>query len=800
MSIPRELTAEELRKECDASIFKFNKTDELTVEDKVIGQERALKAIDFGLNVNDEWFNLYVSGIQGTGRNTAILRAVEKIAKEKKIPDDICYLHNFDKPDEPKFLKISAGWGCELKHDVEEFIKDFESEIRKAFLSEDYEKHRKALIDKFKEKKDRLGAELEEFVKDKGFVLDQSLTGFLVTPVYKGRRLTGAQYDKLTDEEKERFKKGQEEVDNKLYKNSRKIREYQRQLKNETQEIDKSVILYAIGHLIDDLKQKYNDFDLIAKHMEEVRTDILKNADSFKKEPEAAQMPFLGDMALKEQESILNKYRVNLLVDNCKTKGAPVVSEQNPNYYNLTGHVEYRAQFGVLTTDFTMIKPGSILKANGGYLIVQANQILRDYFAWDALKKAIRYKKLKIENLAEQYGYMPTTGLKPQAIPVDIKVIVVGSPLLYHLLYNYDEDFRKFFKVKIDFDTSIKKSEEFIQYYANFISIKCKEEKLLPFEKEAVAKIIDHSSRIIAHKDKLTTRFLEIVDIMKEADFWAKKDNAQAIAEKHVKTALEEKVYRSNMVEEKIHELFEENILFVDTDGKETGQINAISVISLGDYAFGMPSRITVSTFMGKGNIINIEREAKLSGKIHSKGVLILSGYLGEKFAQDKVLALSASICFEQQYEEVEGDSASSTELYCLLSSLSGIPLRQDIAVTGSVNQRGKIQPVGGINEKIEGFYSVCKIKGLTGKQGVIIPKANIKHLMIKEEVVEAVRQGKFHVYAVESIEEGIEILTGVEAGKIQVDGNYPQDSVFFKVDEKLRQYARLALNSVKKQ
>lgn len=793
MSTTHELTADKLRKDCDPSVFKFDKTDEISVEDKVIGQERALKAIDFGLNVGDEWFNLYVSGMQGTGRNTAIVRAVEKIAKEKSIPEDVCYLHNFEKPDEPKFLKIPAGWGCEFKHDIEEFIKDFESEIRKAFLSEDYERHRKALIDRFEEKKEKIGTELEEFVRTKGFVLEQALTGFVVTPVYKGRRLSNMQYDKLPEEEKDRFRKGQEAVDNKLYENSRKIREFQRELKNETHELDKSVILYAIGHLIDDLKQKYNDFELIVKHLEEIRGDILKNADSFKKEPEAGPMPFFGEMALKEQEAILNRYRVNLLVDNCKTKGAPVVAEANPTYYNLTGHVEYRAQFGVLSTDFTMIKPGSILKANGGYLIVQANQILRDYFAWDALKKAIRYKKVKIENLAEQYGYIPTTGLKPEAIPVNLKVIIVGSPLFYRLLYIYDEDFRKFFKVKIDFDTSIKKSDDFIQYYANFISIKCKEENLLPFKKEAVAKIIDHSSRIIAHKEKLTTRFLEVVDIMKEADFWARKEGMGAVEDKHVKLALEEKIYRSNMIEKKIQELFEENTLFVDTDGKEIGQINAISVIDLGDYAFGMPSRITVSTFMGKGNIINIEREAKLSGKIHSKGVLILSGYLGEKFAQDKPLALSASICFEQQYEEVEGDSASSTELYCLLSSLSGLALRQDIAVTGSVNQRGKIQPVGGINEKIEGFYEVCKIKGLTGKQGVIIPKANEKHLMLKEEVVEAVREGKFHIYTVETIEEGIEILTGVEAGRIQDNGKYPEGSVFYKADEKLSQYARLA-------
>lgn len=794
-----ELGPQELTNECDPSLFDFTTTDELVSETEMIGQERAVRAIDFGLNIQDEGFNLYISGVTGTGRNTAIINAVRALAKNKPAPEDVCFLYNFEKPDEPKFLKLPAGKGCELRLDMEEFIKDFKNQVQKSFSSEDYEKHKKEIIDRFQKHKEDLDAELDEFVKSKSFMLQQTLTGVAVIPLYKGHALGGQQYEKLPDSEKQAIKKSQDEVDNKLYENLRKTKELQRRIRIDLEKLDEDIGTYAIGHLIEDLKKKYAPLELVTKHLEDIKTDILNNLDAFKKETEPRLAQPFGDVMARDQDAALNKYKLNLLVDNCKSAGAPVIIEPNPTYYNLTGYVEYRAQFGVFTTDFTMIKPGSCLKAAGGYLILQAHQLLRDYFAWEALKKIIRYKKVKIENIAEQYGFIPTSGLKPEAVPIDLKVIIVGNPLFYHLLFIYDEDFRKLFKVKADFDTSVKKSEDFIKRYALFVARKCKEDKLLAFGKEAVAKVIDYASRLISHKEKLSVRFLEIVDLIKQADFWARKEGAAKVAPAHVKLALEEKIYRSNLTEKKIQELFEENTLFVDTEGTQVGQINGLSVIDLGDYSFGMPSRITVTTFLGKGNIVNIEREARLSGKIHSKGVLILSGFLGQRFAQNKPLALSANICFEQAYEGVEGDSASSTELYCLLSSLSDLPLRQDIAVTGSVNQRGKVQPVGGINEKIEGFFEVCKIKGITGAQGVIIPKENVKHLMLKEEVVEAVRESKFHIYPVETIEQGIEILTGVEAGELNKKGSYPAGSVFHKVDEKLSEYANLSVNFGKK-
>lgn len=792
-----ELSPEELRSECDPAMFDFQTTHDISIEDKIIGQERALKAIDFGLNVKSEGFNLYISGMVGTGRNTAIIRAVEKIAKNEPAPQDLCYLYNFQNKDEPKVLKLPSGVGCQFKKDVEELIKDLEQETTKAFISEDYEKHKKSILDKFEEKKAKLHSEAEEFAKSKGLVIQQTLTGLLVVPTYKGRVLTEEEYEKLPQDKKEKLKKNQDEVYEKLDNILRKMALLNRDIKNEIKRLDEKIGLYAIGHLMDELKKKYQKYELVVKHLDDIQDDILKNIDTLKKETETPGLPFLPEKYSKEE--VLNNYGVNLLVDNCNTKKAPVIVEQNPTYYNLIGYIEYRAQFGVLSTDFTKIKAGSVHKANGGYLIVQADQLLRDYFAWDSLKKIIRYKKVKIEDAYVRYGFAPTTGLKPEPVFVDLKVIIVGSPLLYHLLYIYDEEFKKLFKVKVDFDISSKKTNELVQQYVNFIASKAKEENLLPFERGAVAKIIDYCSRLIAHKQKLSARFLEIIDIMREADFWAKKEGFKQVEAEHVKKALEEKIYRSNMIEKKIQELIEEGTIFIDTVGKEAGQINGISVVDLGDYMFGNPSRITARTFVGKGDIINIEREAKLSGKIHSKGVLILSGYLGEKFAQDKPLALSASICFEQLYEEVEGDSASSAELYCLLSSLAGVALRQDIVVTGSVDQRGRIQPVGGINQKIEGFFDVCKIKGLTGNQGAIIPRANVKHLMLKDEVVQAVKEKKFHIYPVETIDEGIEILTLQEAGLRQPDGSYPQGSVNYKVNQKLQEYAKIVASFGKK-
>lgn len=788
----KELSPKELKHACDPKIFKFKSTEEVSDKETTINQKRALKAIDFGLNIKSGGFNLYVSGITGTGRNTTILKEVEKIAKNEPPPEDICYLYNFEKNDEPKVLKLPAGVGQQFHTDMDEHINELEVEIQKAFTSEDYEKNKKEVEKSIKKEQNKFSSELEKYAESKSFIIKQTLTDLVVLAVKDKKPLKEKDFEKLSSGKKKQIEKNRHEIYEKIYEFSRKIKDSQKQTRKEMEKLDKKVAVYAIGHLMDDMKKKYKDYDLIVKHLESVLKDILENLDYFKKDETADQIPFLN--LRDSKQDILYKYKVNVMVDHSASKGAPVIVEDNPIYHNLIGKIEHRAQFGILTTDFTMIKPGSVHRANGGYLILQAMDLLKDYFAWEALKRIIKNRKVKIESLYEKYGLIQTTTLKPEPVSVDLKVIIVGNPLLYHLLYIYDEDLRKLFKVKVDFDSTMEKSRDTIQKYGLFVANKCRKENLLPFKNDAVAKIVDYSCRLSQHKNKLTARFINVVDIMREAHYWASKEKAKLVEGKHVKKALNEKIYRSNMVEKKIQELIKEETLFIDTKGKEIGQINGLSILDMGDYVFGKPSRITVRTFVGKGEVINIEREAELSGSIHSKGVLILSGYLGDKFGQDKPLAFSASICFEQLYDEVDGDSASSAELFCLLSSLAEIGLKQDIAVTGSINQKGKIQPIGGVNQKIEGFYDICKIRRLTGTQGVIIPESNVKHLMLKDEVVDAVKDGKFHVYSIKTVEEGLEILTGVKAGNRRKDGSFPKDTVNYLVDKKLREYAALSM------
>lgn len=786
-----ELKPEDLRSECDPKIFNFKTTADIKDADVIINQDRAMKAIDFGLNIKSNGFNLYISGIPATGRNTMVLKKIKKIAEKEPVPEDICYLHNFKNNDEPNVLKLPPKMGSQLKKDMEELIKELEIEIQKAFSGKDYEDKKKEVLAKIRIEKEKISVELENDANSKGFMLQQSLTGLVVIPLKAGKPMKDRDYAKLSENERRNLDNAQKELHEKIHDFSRKIRDIQRRMKNEIEELDKKIVFFTMWLLIDDIKNKYRAYKIIIQHLDNVVKDILDNLSYFKKY-ESDEQPFIMP-AEDSRKNLLTKYKVNLLVDNSLTKGAPVVVEDNPTYYNLIGKIEHIAQMGVLSTNFTMIKPGSVLTANGGYLVLQAMDILKEYFSWEALKKVIKYKKAKIENLSDRYGLIATTTLKPEPVSVDLKVIIIGNPYIYQLFYIYDEDFRKLFKIKADFDTSIKKSKSVLNKYAQLIATKCKEENLLPAKNDAVAELIDYSSRVSEHKEKLTAKFLEVEDILRESNYWAKKDSAKVIKRKHVKKALAEKIYRSNMIESKIQELIKENTIYIDTDGKLAGQINGLAILDMGDYVFGKPSRITAKTFIGKGEVMNIEREIELSGKIHSKGVLILSSYLGYTFAQDKPLTFCGSICFEQLYDEIDGDSASSTELYCLLSSLSEVPLRQDIAVTGSVNQNGEVQPVGGINEKIEGFYKVCKIKGITGKQGVMIPHSNIKHLMLNDEVVKAVKENKFHIYPAKTIKQGIEILTGIKAGTRRKNGKFQKGTINYMVDKKLKKYADLS-------
>ena len=562
----------------------------------------------------------------------------------------------------------------------------------------------------------------------------------------------------------------------------------EKDVREKIKELDRSTALYAIGHLMENLKKKYRDNEKIIKYLKEVDKDIIEQLDDFKSMDEK-QASFMG-ISLPMAAPSFTRYNINIIVDNSKLKGAPVISETNPTYYNLFGAIEYRAQLGAMFTDFNMIKAGAIQRANGGYLILQAFDLLTSPFAWETLKRAIRSGEIRPENMFEYYRPFPSSSIQPEPLPLHLKIVLIGNSFIYHLLYELDEDFRRLFKVRADFDIEMKRDKAHLDRYAAFISTRCQEEKLKHFDPTGVARIVDYGSREVDNKEKISTRFMEIAELISEASFWAEKGGAKLVTAKEVDKAIEEKVYRSRMIEDKIEELIENGTIMIDTDGVAVGQVNGLSIYQLGDYTFGKPSRITAVTQVGRGGVLAIEREVKLSGPIHSKGVLILSGYLGMKFGSDKPLSISASLCFEQLYEEIEGDSASSGELYALLSSLSNLPLDQGIAVTGSVNQYGKIQPIGGVNEKIEGFFTVCKARGLNGSQGVIIPRQNVRNLMLNDEMVEAVRQNKFSIFAIEDIDEGLEILTGKKAGRF-LKGRYEKGSVYGLVDKKLHEFTR---------
>jgi len=776
---------ENLKKVCDDKIFDFKTTEEVLPQEGIIGQERAVKAVEFGLKVKRHGYNIFMTGITGTGKFSYAQNYVKEVAKDEYVPEDWCYVYNFENPYEPKALNFPFGKGKDFCEDMEELIEDLKVEIPRAFEGEEYEKEKAEILKEFQQQRNELMEELSKIAQEKGFALKRTPTGFVTIPIVDEKQLSQEEFDQLEEDVKEDLEEKMNEVQLKSMEVTRKILNAEKEVKDKLKQLEKKIGLFAVGHLIDDLKEKYKDYSKVQDYLEEVKEDVLENLDDFKaEEGEQSTFPWMKKPKVAEE-----RYRVNLLVDRSESLGAPVVIETNPTYYNLVGKVEYESQFGMVSTDYTMIKPGAIHRANGGYLILQAMDLLTNFRSWDALKRVLKNKELQIENLQEQMGLVAMSTLRPEPIPVNVKVIIIGNPFIYRLLYYYEEDFRKLFKIKADFDVEMKRDEDNINLMAGFVSNQCQMEGLRSFESSAVARLVEHSSRLAGHQGKLTTKFNDIIEIIHEADGWAALDNSEHVEARHIKKAIEEKVYRSNKMEMKIREMFQEGKYLLDVEGEKVGQVNGLSIIDQGDYTFGKPNRITAAVYLGKRGIMNIEREAKLSGKIHNKGVLILGGYLAEKYAQEIPLTLSATLTFEQLYEGVEGDSASSTELYALLSSLSKLPLRQDIAATGSVNQKGEIQPVGGINEKIEGFYAVCKAKGLTGQQGVIIPYQNMNNLMLSDEVVEAVEKGEFNLYQVRTIDEGIEILTGVSAGEMMEEGAYPEGTVNYLVDKNLRHY-----------
>jgi lon-related putative ATP-dependent protease len=783
--MPNILNIDELYRFCDPNIFPFNTTDDLPELKETIGQERALHALDFGLSLESTGFNIFILGEHGTGKMTTVRSFLSQKAMKEPVPPDWCYLYNFRDPDVPVAISLSPGDAVVFQKEMEELVKILRAEIPKIFDSKEYEKQKTKIISESQKQQTDLFTSLEEEAREKGFSVRKTVSGLIIVPVKKtGEPLTEEEYESLDEKTIKKIDEIGKVLQEKLNDVVRAMRESEKLVKEAIRKLEKDAALAAVGHLIDELKYKYEKNEKITAYLEDVKEDILQHLEDFKVQEE--QAPALPFMKLPKAEPAFTRYTVNVLVNNKDCKGAPCIFESNPTYYNLFGRIEHKFQYGVAITDFSMIKAGSLHKANGGYIVIDALDLLRNIFSYDALKRAIRNKEVKIEDVWEQYRLISTTTLKPDALPLDVKVVLVGNPYLYYLLYNLDEDYRELFKVKADFDSRMDRTDKNIQKYASFVACLCKEEKLLSIDRKGVAKIVEVGSRLAEHQNKLSSRFSDIADLIREASYWASKVNSNIVSEEHVQRAIDEKIFRTNRIEERLREMIMEGTIIVDTAGEKAGQINGLAVLDLGDYSFGKPSRITARTYTGKAGVVNIEREIKMSGKIHEKAILTITNYIGSKYATKKPLSLSASITFEQLYDMVEGDSASCAELYALLSSIAGIPLKQSIAVTGSMDQIGEVQPVGGINEKIEGFFDLCRLTGLDGSHGVIIPNRNVKNLMLKKDVVEAVKEGKFVIYPIQKVEEGLEILTGMQPGEPGDDGTYPEGTINYLVVKRL--------------
>jgi lon-related putative ATP-dependent protease len=786
----KELTAEQVRQSCAPTLFDCTSTEELKPSDGIIGQDRALSALKFGLNIAKDGFNVYVSGLAGTGRTTAIKSFMEALAAKKETPSDWCYVHNFRDSYCPRALKVAAGKGEALRKDMERTIGNVQRSLVQAFASKEYEKRRAEITEDFNKKREAVFKILDKKARDGGFLLQATPVGVVFVPASDGEPMSEENYNKLSAKDREELKKKQDELTKELNEQAAKLSTEQSAVEKQLEDTDREVVSYSINYLFEKLKDKYAELQQVVDYLKEVEQDIIENFGQFKAEPKAQEGDPMASMRELARKQAFRKYEVNVLVDNSELKGAPVILELNPTFNNLFGRIEKEAQFGALYTDFTMIKSGSLHRANGGYLVLRIEDILTNFQSWEGLKRTLRDGKLVIEELGERLGFVVTKSLRPEPVPLDIKVVVIGEPIFYYLLLRLDLEFKELFKVKAEFDSRMDRSKATLKEYAAVICRICNNENLKHLKSDALAKIMEHSSRLAGDQEKLSTLFADIADILREASFWAEEDGAKLVQAKHVEKAIEEKVYRSNLIQQRINEMIDKGMIIIDTEGEDIGQVNGLSVIDLGDFAFGRPTRITASVGVGREGLIDIEREAKLGGPLHSKGVMILNGYITDKYVGDIPLSLSARLVFEQSYEEVEGDSASSTELYAILSRLSDVPIKQGIAVTGSVNQKGEVQAIGGLNEKVEGFFEVCRAKGLNGGQGVLIPAANVRNLMLKEEVVAAVKEDKFHIYPVRTIDEGIEVLTGLKAGKRRKDGSFEPNSINGRVQKRLTSLA----------
>ncbi len=784
---PLELKAEQLRRICDPAGLNFETTDDLPYVEQIIGQPRGTRALEFGLEITSPGFNVYVLGPAGTGRATAIERFVQRQAAAGQTPRDWCYVYNFAEPHRPQAIALPAGQGRVFCQDMAELVEHLRLEIPRAFEGEVYEKARSDIRRAKDERQAEVLDALEARARAEGFALLQTPAGLSIAPLIEEKVITPEQFAQLPPETQQDLESKGRQLQQTIAEAMRQAQQFEKQARQEAQKLDREIVEKIVAPAIQEIAQKYPDSDEIRHYLTEVQRDVVAHVGSFKEQPQESPVQAMGLPTPPDEPSFLH-YQVNLLADNSQTTGAPVVIESNPAYHNLMGRIEHEARLGSMYTDFTKIKAGALHRANGGYLILRAADVLSQPLAWEALKRAIKTDEIRLEELVQQYQLLVTVTLEPAPIPLQVKVVLVGSSTLYYLLNNADEDFRKWFKVKADFNVDMEWTPETQQQYVLFIRARCQEEGLLSFDQTAVAQVVEYGAWLAADQQKLTTRFGLVADVVREASFWAARNGRATVAAEDVRQAIDEQIYRANMIEERERARVQQGTIMVDSTGERVGQVNGLAVVTVGNYSFGRPSRVTARTFAGKGSVTVIERETKMSGNIHDKGMLTLSSFLNAKFGQKRPFSLSASITFEQTYEKVDGDSASSTELYALLSSLSGWPIKQGIAVTGSVNQYGEVQAIGGATQKIEGFFALCQERGLTGEQGVIIPAQNVANLMLRPEVVEAVRESKFHIYAIRSIDEGIAILTGREAGEPDEAGGYPEGTVYHAIVQRLEE------------
>jgi lon-related putative ATP-dependent protease len=801
MVLVKPLESAALYQRCDPTQFTFETTADLEDLTEVIGQERAVEAVRFGIGIRREGFNLFALGPEGTGKYAVVRHYLERQAATQPPPSDWCYVNNFVESHKPDALRLPPGGGPKLRRDMERLVEELRTAIPATFESEHYRTRRQEIEEEFRERQEKALADIQRQAQERGLALMRTPMGLAFAPMRGGQVISPEDFQKLPPEEQERAQRDVSTLQEELQKSLSQMPQWERERRTKVKDLEQEVGRYAVGHLIEEVRRQYTELPEVVEYLGRVQQDVMQNLEEFRRAAEApeAPPPIPADGTPRRPPvptglAFFRRYQVNVIVDHTGATGAPVIYEDHPTAQNLVGRIEHMAQLGALVTDFNLIKAGALHRANGGYLILEARKVLLQPFAWEELKRALSSEEIRVEVLGQTLSLISTVSLEPEPIPLDVKVVLLGERLLYYTLSQLDPDFADLFKVAADFEDQMDRTSENHLLYARMIATMVRQEGLRPFNREAVARVIEQSARLAGDAERLSTHVRSIADLLREADYWAGDARRDTVTAADVQRAIDAQTYRSDRVRERIQEEIQRGTILIDTQGAKVGQVNGLSVITLGQFAFGRPSRITARVRLGRGEVVDIEREVALGGPIHSKGVLILASYLGARYAMDRPLSLSASLVFEQSYSGVEGDSASSAELYALLSALAELPIKQGLAVTGSVNQYGQVQAIGGVNEKVEGFFDICRAQGATGEQGVLIPASNVKHLMLRPDIVEAVAAGRFHVYPVETIDQGIELLTGVPAGERDDKGEFPVGSVNQRVEARLTALAEKRL------